>query len=175
MTSLDTVLKTTNITLVTKVCRVKSMVFPVVMYGMWVLDHEEGWAPKNWCFWIVGLEKTVESLLDCKEITSVNPKGNQHWLFIGSFDTEAEAPILWPLDAKSLLIEKDWSWEKLKAKKKGTTENEMVGWHLQLNGHEFEQTLGDGEDREAWWATQSMGSQRAGHKFVTEQHSILSF
>ena len=127
MTSLDSVLKTINITLVTKVCRVKSMVFPVVMYGLWVLDHEEGWAQKNWCFWIVGLEKTVENLLDCKEITSVNPKGNQHWLFIGSFDTEAEAPILWPLDAKSLLIEKDWSWEKLKAKEEGDN-REWDGW-----------------------------------------------
>ena len=113
-----------NITLLTKVCIVKSMVFPVVM---WVLDHEEGWAPKNGCFWTVGLEKMFERPLDCKEITSVKPKGNQHWLFIERFDTEAEPSILWPLDAKSLLVEKDWYWEKLKAKEEGD-DREWDGW-----------------------------------------------
>ena len=103
------------------------------------LDCEEGWAPKNWHFWTVVLEKTLESPLDCKEIQPVHPKGDQSWVFIGRTDVEAEAPILWPPDAKSWLIGKDpdvgkdWGQEE-----KGTTEDEMVGWHHQLNGHEFE-------------------------------------
>ena len=93
----------------------------------------------NWCFWIVVLDKTPESPLDCKEIKSVNPKGNQSWIFIERTDAEAETPTLWPPDAKNWLIEKDpdarkdWSWEE-----KGTTEDEMFEWHHQLNGHEFE-------------------------------------
>ena len=97
---------------------------------MWELDHKEGWAPKNWCFWTVVLEKTLESPLDCKEIQLDNPKGNQSRIFIGGTDAEAEAPILWPPDAKSQLIRKDpdaredWTWEE-----KGMTEDEMVGWH----------------------------------------------
>ena len=109
---------------------------------MWELDHREGWAPKNWCFWTVVLEKAFESPLDCKEIKPVNPKGNQSWIFIGN--AEAEAPILWPPDVKSWLIEKDpeqdWRQEE-----KGTTEDEMVGWHHRLNGHESKQTPGDSE------------------------------
>ena len=117
------------------------------------LDHKKGWAMENWCFQTVMLEKTLESPLDCKEIKSVNPKGNQPWIFIGRTDTEAEAPILWLPDAKSRLIGndpdvgKDWGQEK-----KGMREDEMVGWHHWLNGHEFEQTLGDGEGQEAWHA-----------------------
>ena len=116
---------------------------------MWELDHKEGWEPKDWCFQIMVLEKTLESSLDCKEIKSVNPKGNQPWIFIGKTDAEAEGPILWPLDAKSWLIgkdsdgRKDWGQEE-----KGVTEDEMVGWHHQLNGHEFEQTPGDSEVQE---------------------------
>ena len=96
------------------------------------------WAPKNWYFWTVVLEKTLESPLGCKEIQPVHPKGDQSWVFIGRTDVEAETPILWPLDAKSWLIwkdpdaGKDWGQEE-----KGTTEDEMVGWHHQLNGHEF--------------------------------------
>ena len=115
-----------------------TMVFPVVMYGMWELDCEESWAPKNWCFWTVVLEKTLESPLDCKEIQLVHPKGDQSWVFIGRTDVEAEAPILWPPDAKSWLIwkdpdaGKDWRQEG-----KGTTEDEMAGWHHWLKGHEF--------------------------------------
>ena len=105
---------------------------------MWELDYKESWVQKNWCFWTVVLEKTLESPLDCKEIQPVHPKGNQSWVFIGRTDAEAETPILWPPDVKSWLIwkdpdvGKDWGqWEK------GTTENEMVGWHHRLNGHEF--------------------------------------
>ena len=105
---------------------------------MWVLDYKESWAPKNWCFWTVVLEKTLESPLDCKEIQPVHPEGDQSWVFIGRTDIEAETPIFWPPDAKSWLIwkdpdlGKDWRWEE-----KGTTEHEMVGWHLQLSEHEF--------------------------------------
>ena len=97
---------------------------------MWELDYKESWAPKNWCFWVVVLEKTLASPLDCKEIRSVNPKGNQSWIFIGRTDAEAEAPILWPPDAKSWLIGKDPDAGKdWRQKEKGMTENEMVGWH----------------------------------------------
>ena len=104
---------------------------------MWELDYKESWALKNWCFWTVVLEKTLESPMDCKEIQSVHPKGNQSWIFIGRTDAEAETPILWPSDVKNWLTGKypdagkDWRWEK------GMTEDEMVGWHQQLNGHEF--------------------------------------
>ena len=105
---------------------------------MWELDHKEGWALKNWCFWIVVLKKTLESPLDCKEIQPVHPKGNQSWIFIGRTDAEAETPILWPPDARNWFIwkdpdaGKDWRLEE-----KGMTENEMVGWHHRLNGHEW--------------------------------------
>ena len=110
---------------------------------MWELDYKESWRPKNWCFWTVVLEKTLASPLDCKEIQPVHPKGNQPWTFIGRTDAEAETPILWPPDGKSWLIGKDpdagkdWGQEE-----KGKTEDEMVGWHHQLNAHEFEQALG---------------------------------
>ena len=106
MTDLESILKSRDITLLTKVCLVKAMVFPVVICGYWELDHKEGWVPKNWCFLTVVLEKTLESLLGCKEIKPVNPKGNQSWIVIGRTDAEAEAPILWPLEAKSQLIGK---------------------------------------------------------------------
>ena len=110
------------------------------------LDHKKGWVPKNCCFQTVVLEKTLESPLDCKEIKPVKPKGNQPWIFIGRTDAEAEAPILYPPDVKSWLTgknpdaRKDWEQEE-----KGTTEDEMVGWHYRLNGHEFEQAPGDSE------------------------------
>ena len=111
---------------------------------MWEVDYKESWAPKNRCFWTVELEKTLESPLDFKEIKPVNPKGNHPWIFIGRTDVEAEALIFWPPDAKSWLIGKDpdagkdWGQEE-----KGTTENEVAGWHHWLNGHESEQTPGD--------------------------------
>ena len=106
---------------------------------MWELEYKESWVLKNWCFWTVVLEKTLESPLDCKEIKPVNPKGNQSWIFNGRTDAEAETPILWPPDEKSWLTGKDsdagrdWGQEE-----KGTTKDEMVGWHHQLNRHEFE-------------------------------------
>ena len=105
---------------------------------MWELDYKESWAPKNWCFWAVVLEKTLESPLDSKEIQPVHSEGNQSWIFIGRTDVEAETPIIWPPDAKSWLIwkdpyaEKDWRQDE-----KGMMDDEMVEWHHQLNGHEF--------------------------------------
>ena len=142
MTGLDSLLGSKNITLQTKVRLVKAMVFPVVMYRCEELDHKERWVLKNWCFWTVVLEKTLESPLDCKKIKPVNPKGNQSWIFIGR--TDAEAPILWPPDAKNWLIGKDPDAEKdWRQEKKGMTEDEMVWWYHRLDGHEFEQALGD--------------------------------
>ena len=113
---------------------------------MWELDCEKGWVPKNWCFWTVVLEKTLESPLDCKEIQPVHSKGDQSWVFFGRTDAAAETPVLWPPHAKSWLIGKDsdagrdWGQEE-----KGTTEDEMAGWHHQLDGREFEWTLGVGD------------------------------
>ena len=105
---------------------------------MWEWDREESWAPKNWCFWTVVLEKTLESPLDCKEIQPVHSKGDQSWVFIGKMDTKAETPILWPLHMKSWLIGKDpdagRDWEQ---EEKGMTEDGMAGWHHRLDGHEF--------------------------------------
>ena len=116
---------------------------------MWELDHQEGWGLNNWCFWTVVLEKTVESPVDCKEIKSVNPKGNQSWIFIGRTNDEAEAPVLWLPNAKSWLIGKDPDGRKdWRQKEKEMTKDEMVGWHHWLNGQEFEQAVGDGEGQE---------------------------
>ena len=146
MTNLDSILKNRDITLLIKVHLVKAMVFFNSHVWMWELDHKEGWAPKNWCFWTVVLWKTLESPLDCKEIRPVNPKGNQSWLFIGMTDGEAETPILWPPDVKNWLIWKDPdAGKKWRQKEKGMTEDEMVGWHHRLDGYEFEQAPGVGD------------------------------
>ena len=113
---------------------------------MWELDHKEGWAQKNWCFWTVVLDKTLVSPLDCKEIKPVNPKGNQPWIFVRRTDAEAETPILWPPDAKSQFIGKDPDAGKdWRQEEKGTAEDEMVWWHHWLDGHEFEQAPGVGD------------------------------
>ena len=122
------------------------------------MDHKEGWVPKNWCFRIIILEKILKSPLDCKEIKPANPKGNQPWIFIGRTDAEVEVPMLWTLDVKSWITGKDpdggkdWGQEE-----KGTTEDEMIGWHHWHSGHEFKQTQGDSEEQgscseEAWQA-----------------------
>ena len=106
---------------------------------MWELDYKESWAWENWWLWTVVLEKTLESNLDCKEIKPVHPKGNQSWIFIGKADAEAETPIIWPHDVKNWLIGKDSdARQDWRQEEKETTEDEMVGWHHQLNGHEFE-------------------------------------
>ena len=118
---------------------------------LWELGYKEIWAPKNCCFWTVVMEKTPESLLDCKETQTVHPKENQFWIFIGRINVEAEAPIFWPPDEKNWHTGKDpdagkhWGRED-----KGSTEDEMDGWHHWLNGHEFGWTLGVGDGREAW-------------------------
>ena len=142
MANLDRILKSRDITLLTKVLIVKDTVFFGSHVWMWELNRKDVWVLKNWCFWTV-VKKTLESPLDSK-IKPVDPKENQPWIFIGRTDAEVEAPILWPPDVKSWLTgknpdaRKDWEQEE-----KGTTEDEMVGWHYRLNGHEFEQTLGD--------------------------------
>ena len=134
---------------------------------MWELDYKESWAPKNWCFWTVVLEKTLESLLDCKEIQPVHPKGNQFWISIGSTNAEGEAPILGPPDAKSWLIwkdldaGKDWRWEE-----KWMTEDELVGWYHWLNGHEFGQAPGVGDGKEGLVSSSPWGPQESD---MTEQ------
>ena len=145
VTSLDSVLKTRGIYFANKGPYSQSYGFSSSQVWMQELDHKESWALKNWCFWTMVLEKTLESPLDCKE-TAVNPKGNQSWIFIGRTDAEAEAPILWPPDAKNWLIRKDPnSGKDWRQEKKGTIEDEMVGWHHWLDGHEFEQPLGVGD------------------------------
>ena len=112
---------------------------------MWELDYKEGWAPKNWCFWTVVLEKTLESPLDSREVKPVHPKGNQSWIFLGRIDTEAEAPLVWPPDSNNWIRKdpdagKDWRQEA-----KGMAVDKMFGWHHWLDGHEFEQALGVGD------------------------------
>ena len=145
MTNLDSILKGRDITLLTTVCLVKAMVFPVVMYGC-ELDYKETWAPKNWCLWTVVLEKTRESPLDCKEIQPVHSEGDQPWDFFGRSDAKAETPVLWPPHVKGWLIGKDsdagrdWGQEE-----KGTTEDEMAGWHHWLDACESEWTPGVGD------------------------------
>ena len=112
---------------------------------LWELDYKESWVLKNWFFWAVLLEKTPKSPLDCKEIQPISPKGNQSWIFIGRTDAEAETPILWPPDVKNWLFGKTLMLKKdQRQEEKGMIEDEMVGWHHRLDGHEFEQALGVG-------------------------------
>ena len=114
---------------------------------MWELDHEEGWLPKNWCFWTVVLKKTLESPLECKEIKPVSPKGNKPWIFFGRTGAEADVPILWPPDVKSRFVGKDPDPGKDWKQKKGSAEDEIVRWHHWVKGHEFEQIPGDSGGR----------------------------
>ena len=145
--------------------------FPSSHVWMWELDCKESWEPKNWCFWTVVLEKTLESPLDCKEIQPVHPKGNQSWMFIGRTDVEVETPILWPPDAQSWLIGKDPDAGKdWRQEEKGTTEDEVAGWQHRLVSLWTWVWVNSG----SWWWTgrpgvlQSMGSQRVGHDWATE-------
>ena len=163
MSNLDSILKSRDITLPTKVCLVKAMVFPVVMYGwMWDLYCEEGWVPKNWCFWTVMLEKTLESPLDCEEIQPVHSEGVQPWDFFGGNDAKAEAPVLWPPHVKSWLIGKDsdagrdWGQEE-----KAMTEDEMAGWHHRLNRREFGWTPGVGAGQGSLVCSRSWGRKES--------------
>jgi len=117
---------------------------------IWELDHKKSWDPKNWCFWTVVLEKILESSLDFKEIKPVNPKGNQSWIFIGMTDAEAETPILWPPDGKNRFTGKDPdAGQDWRQEEKGTTEDEIIGWHHQVNGHELSKLQELVMDREA--------------------------
>ena len=137
---------------------------------MWELDHKEGWAPNNWCFWIVVLEKTLESPLDCKEIKSVNHKGNQYWIFTERTYVEAEAPVIWQHDINNIssIIRKDPDAGKDWRQEKEMSEDEMVGFQHWLNGHEFWVSF------RRWWETgkpgvlRFMGSQRVGLDWATE-------
>ena len=134
------------------------------MYGCesWTSIHDywkESWVPKNWCFWPVVLEKTLESPLDIKEIQPVHTKGNQPWIFIGR--TDAKSLILWPPDAKNWLTGKDSDAGQDWRQEKGTTEDKMVGWHHRLNGHEFEQALGDGEGQGSLACCSSWGHKES--------------
>ena len=154
---------------------------------MWELDHKEGWTLKNWYFWTVVLEKTLESPLDSKQIKSVNPKGNQLWIFIGRIDVEAETPIHWPPDAKSQFSRKGPDAGKDYGQEKGSTENEVVRWHHRLNGHELNKLWEMVKDREAWhaavhgvtkcrtqssnWATRMWTP--IGQRHMLHNHSIL--
>ena len=137
MTNLDSILKSRHI--INKSPSSQGYGFSGSHVRIWELECKESWAPKNWCFWTVVLEKTLESPLDCKALQPVHPKTHQSWIFIGRTHAEAETPILWPPDVKNWLIwkdpdsGKDW-WQE----EKRVTEDEVVGWHHRLNGHEFE-------------------------------------
>ena len=148
MTKLDSVLKKQRHHFANKGLYSQSYGFSSSDIWMWELDHKEEWVSKHWCFWTAVLQKTLESHLDCKEINPGNPKGNQSWIVIGRTDAKAEAPILWPLDAKRWLIRKDSDAGKdWRQEEKGMTEDKMSAWHHQLNGHEFEQTQRDSEEQ----------------------------
>ena len=139
MTNLGNILKGRDTTLPTKVRLVKAMVFFSSHVWMWELDYKENWVLKNWWFWMVMVENTLASPLDCREIQPVYPKQNQSWIFIGRTDSEAETPILWPPDAKDWLIGNDPdAGEDWRQEEKGLTEDEMVSWHHRLNGQESE-------------------------------------
>ena len=145
---------------------------------MWESDYKETWAQKIWCFWTVVLEKTLESPLDCKEIQPVHPKGDQPWIFIGKTDAEAETPILWPPDTKNWVIWKDPDAGQDWRREKGTTEDERVGWHHRLHGHEFEWTLGVGDGQgglaccSPWGRQESDTTERL--NWLTENHKRKS-
>ena len=165
MTNLDSILKSRAITLPTKICLVKAMVLPVVMYG-WELDYKESWAPKIWCFWTVVLEKTLENPLDCREIQPVHPKEHESWIFIGRTDAEAETPILWLPDVTNW--KRPWCSERLKAGREGDDRG-WDGWMASPAGCTWVWA-----NSGSWWWTgkpgvlHSIGSQRVEHDWVTE-------
>ena len=174
MTNLDNILKSRDITFLTKVCLVKAMVFSSGHVWMRELDYKEGWAPKNWCFCTVVLEKTLESPLNCKEIQPVHPRGNQSWIFIERTDAEAEAPILWPPDAKSDSFEKTLILGKIEGTKRR-------GWQRMRWLDDITDAIDMGlgglrelvMDRDAWHAAVH-GIQRVGHDWVTELNCVKS-
>ena len=155
MTNLESLLRTE-----TSLCQQRSG-FSSGHVWMWELDYKESWAPKNWCFWTVVLEETLECPLDCKEIQPVHPKGDQSWVFTGRTGAEAEAPVLSPPVVKNWLIGKDPDAGKDWWQKKRAAEDEMVGWHHRLNGHEFEQTPGDSEGQGGLWCCSPWGHKES--------------
>ena len=157
MTNLHSIFKSRDITLPTKVRLVKAYGFSSSHVWMWELDCEESWVPKNWCFWTVVLGKTLESALDCKEIQPVHPKGDQSWVFFGRTDAKAETPVLWPSHVNSWLFGKDSDAGRDWGQEKGMTEDEMVGWHHRLNGHEFGWTPGVGDGQRGLACCNSWG------------------
>ena len=168
MTNLDSILKSKRHCFADKGLCSQSCGFSSSHVWMWELDYKESWSLKNWCFWTVVLEKTLESHLDCKEIQPIHPKGNQSWIFIGRTDVEAETPILWPPDAKGWLIWKDWCWERLKAGGEGD-DGGWDGWIASPTQWTWVWV----NSGSWWWAgrpgvLQSMGSQRVGHDWATE-------
>ena len=183
MTNIDIVLKSRH-PFANKDPYSQSFGFSSSLVWMWELDNKEGWVPKNWCLWTVVLEKTLESPLNCKKIKPDNSKGNQPWILIGRNNAEAETPILWPPDAKSWLTGKDHDAGKdWRQEEKGMTKDEMVGWHHRLDGHEFEQTLGDdeGQGSLAWcstWGCKELDTTELDHrksKRVPEKHLLLLY
>ena len=162
MTNLDSILKSRDIllTFVNKGPSSQGYGFSSSHVWMWELDYKESWTPKNWCFWTMVLEKTLESPLDCKEIQPVDPKRNQSWIPFGRTDAEAETPILWPLDVKNWLFGKDPDAGKdSRQEEKRRTEDEMVGWHHQLDGHELEHAPGVGDGQRSLACCSPWGSQ----------------
>ena len=165
-----TILISRDITLLTKFHVVKAMVFPIVVYGCesWT-DHKESWAPKNWCFWTVVLEKTLGRPLDSKEIQPVHPRGNQSWIFIGMTDAEAETPVLWPSDCEELThLKRPWCWKWSNAGGEGDGRR-WDGWMASLTRWTWVWV----SSRSWRWigkpgVLQSMGSQRVGHDWMTE-------
>ena len=162
MTNLDSVLKSRDINFASKGSSSQSYGFSSGHVWMWELECEESWVLKNWCFWTVVLEETLESPLDCKKIQPVHPKGDQPWVFIGTTDAEAEIPILWPSHVKSWLIWKDPDARRdQEQEEKGTTEDEMAGWHHWLDGHESEETLGVGDGQGSLACCDSWGRKES--------------
>ena len=166
MTNLDSILKSRDIT--NKRPSGQNGGFSSSHIWMWELDYKESWAAENWCFWNVVLERTLESPLDCKEIQPVHPNGDQSWVFIGRIDVEAETPILWSPDAMSWLIGKDLDSGEDWRQEKGTTKDEMVGWHHRLNHRRVWV-----ESKSWWWTGRPgvlwfMGSQKVRYDWATE-------
>ena len=172
MTNLNSIFNSRDNTLPTKVHILKAMVFSVVMYGYESWTIKEGWTLKNWCFWTVVLEKTLESPSNCKEIKPINPKGNQSWIFIGGTDAEVMLQYFGHLMQRANSLEKTLMLGKTEGRRRKGRQR-MAGWHHWLNGHEFEQALGDGEGQGSLACLQSTGSKRVEHDWETEQQQML--